>query len=65
MSNLKLNLEAKSYVPKHLQQNANQQNNQQQSMPNNNMNNQYMNQPNPFGMNAPFMPNIQNMPPKG
>ena len=65
MSNLKLNLEAKSYVPKHLQQNANQQNNQQQSMPNNNMNNQYMNQPNPFGMNAPFMPNIQNMPPYG
>ena len=65
MSNLKLNLEAKSYVPKHLQQNANQQNNQQQSMPNNNMNNQYMNQPNPFGMNAPFMPNVQNMPPYG
>ena len=65
MSNLKLNLEAKSYVPKHLQQNANQQNNQQQSMPNNNMNNQYMNQPNPFGMNAPFMHNIQNMPPYG
>ena len=65
MSNLKLNLEAKSYVPKHLQQNANQQNNQQQSMPNNNMNNQYMNQPNPFGMNMPYMPHVQNMPPYG
>ena len=65
MSNLKLNLEAKSYVPKHLQQNANQQNNQQQSMPNNNMNNQYMNQPNQFGMNMPYMPHVQNMPPYG
>ena len=65
MSNLKLNLEAKSYVPKYLQQNVNQQNNQQQFMPNNNMNNQYMNYPNQFGMNVPNMQNMPNMPPYG
>ena len=61
-SNLKLNLEAKSYVPKHLQQNNNQPNNQQQFMQNNNMNNQFMNYPNQMGMN---MPGMQNMPPYG
>ena len=55
-SNLKLNLEAKSYVPKYLQKNTNQPNNQQQFMQNNNMNNQYMNYPNQFGMNMPNMP---------
>ena len=58
-SNLKLNLEAKAYVPKHLQQNTNQQNNQNQPMPNNNMNN-----PNQFGMNMPpygYIPNQQFM----
>ena len=58
-SNLKLNLEAKAYVPKYLQQNTNQQNNQNQPMPNNNMNN-----PNQFGMNMPpygYIPNQQFM----
>ena len=57
MSSLKLNLGAKAYVPKHLQQN-----NQNQQMPNNDMNNQYMNYPNQYGMN---MPNMPNMPPYG
>ena len=51
MSSLKLNLGAKAYVPKHLQQN-----NQNQQMPNNDMNNQYMNYPNQYGMNMPNMP---------
>ena len=58
-SNLKLNLEAKAYVPKYLQQNTNQQNNQNQPMLNNNMNN-----PNQFGMNMPpygYIPNQQFM----
>ena len=57
MSSLKLNLGAKAYVPKHLQQN-----NQNQPMPNNDMNNQYMNYPNQYGMN---MTNMPNMPPYG